>query len=1091
MTFDYSLSKPTQEFYIPLPENDVYTDMLSKINPETVSGDIMNSLISVAISTDHTVIWYDHWEDSYEDDVKTPKQAKTEIWGDRNASNGCHPGIENCKDSDDVFMAGDAFVIQQLVKVPRNSNNWWNDGIKYDGGDRILASFPISINRGEFAENPGHTLAGGVEVMDTAQWGKSYEAPVGMNTPSESSAFKYSRLFVMSATNNNGITMSNGKKLFLNRGQTISLDVDQGDSLIATEPVQVTLCTGDMGPNAQQLRWFSLLPTESWSGQYLTPVGDGKTKLVVYNPNSDSITVKVNYMDNKGKQSTEKITLPSKSTKTSSVIPVGSGAELASTDGNFLALSISDNWGFPVQPASLLTPQVHVGWGLGCTENDCLGKTENSVVWITPLEDCDIFVDIENSGENYAKYSLKKLQSLKLQDSTDEGNMSGSMIFATEPNSGPTGKPVHIAAAWGQDPSVTSSSPQMNLGAALLPFSSVRVNAVVDKITATPGDVLTYTVTVQNVGQTEIKTGGYTIINPAVPQAEYILSSVSYSADGGASFFTVSDQESSDSVETTFPLDESGLPSQRDLPRRGGVHQIIFKVTVDPMKVVSNTIVNAGLVQIPNASYIPYLVKTTLTFAPGIKVENFVDAGEKGDFGCMQGIKEVASVNGDTVTYCFKITNVGKTYLNNIRLSNDKLDLNAAALPEILQLAPQETFVVSRTFEITGDLLNTIKAEANPVFANGQDIAGVPDVAATDSSGVKMVEYEPKIVIENTVYKGDMGTEPCQTQGVKKLSGHSNDFVTYCFKVFNKGNTHLSDIKVSSPVLDFEKLDVGTIEPNSSKLVSFVSKISKDLSIVAKATGVPTTPNGKLIPGLFDVQHVDSSEVNVQTATERRLVATTSAASGNCMQDAWEDAGNSQDLVCRAKEVYLENISTDRKTCNQGETVRLTINADIFLHAARYDLGWYVATDGGDALHGTCKIGGLTPDTQYKVTEGNKDVIIGSVAWNNDFKDGNDGCGDVFINGGGGCRIAVPFLKDVDVQCVDSNNDDVLDVSVCFSWRTAGTDGFCTLSLDDPKTTGNVPDLYPGTPSKCFCARYDIPNVTVVKPVSPASLTPC
>jgi hypothetical protein len=51
-------------------------------------------------------------------------------------------------------------------------------------------------------------------------------------------------------------------------------------------------------------------------------------------------------------------------------------------------------------------------------------------------------------------------------------------------------------------------------------------------------------------------------------------------------------------------------------------------------------------------------------------------------------------------------------------------------------------------------------------------------------------------------------------------------------------------------------------------------------------------------------------------------------------------------LVCTAKEVYLDAIQIkDRSTCNSGDDATVSIHADIIFNAARYDVGWYIATD--------------------------------------------------------------------------------------------------------------------------------------------------
>jgi len=92
----------------------------------------------------------------------------------------------------------------------------------------------------------------------------------------------------------------------------------------------------------------------------------------------------------------------------------------------------------------------------GCTGNKCWYQEERSVVWVTPTQDADIYVDYNNSGDpnDYAIFPTDQLRTLKLADKGDT-DMSGAVIFATKPGTGHTGPPVDIAAAWGQNPEVS------------------------------------------------------------------------------------------------------------------------------------------------------------------------------------------------------------------------------------------------------------------------------------------------------------------------------------------------------------------------------------------------------------------------------------------------------------------------------------------------------------------------------------------------------------------------------------------------------------------------------------------------------------
>lgn len=394
---DLSLAKPTQTFFIPMPEGDVFENALRKINSGAdKNGNLwvrgkMVSLVSVAISTDDTVIYYDHWEDGYEKDATNPKSQNTGIWGDGNASNGCRPDValvRTCLDADDVLNAGDSFVIESKITVPRDTSNWFSSGgIKIDGGDRLEVNFPVTITRGEYAEYPGSLLAGGVEVHDTSKWGTEYEAPVGRDFKVETEAFDYVRLFLMSGSNDNIVTLPGGLKKTLNMGESTSVDVNMGDKVTSTQPLQVDILTGDPG-STFEMRWFSLLPTPSWSDSYVAAVGDSfaRTKVLLYNPSMNAITATIKNLNSQGNLISTTISLPSKKSTYSHVIPTGSGALIESPGNMFTALSVTDtelytsttsggteylhgqafDWGYPLQPTNQLTPQVLVGWGYVC-----------------------------------------------------------------------------------------------------------------------------------------------------------------------------------------------------------------------------------------------------------------------------------------------------------------------------------------------------------------------------------------------------------------------------------------------------------------------------------------------------------------------------------------------------------------------------------------------------------------------------------------------------------------------------------------------------------------------------------------------------
>jgi hypothetical protein len=185
-----------------------------------------------------------------------------------------------------------------------------------------------------------------------------------------------------------------------------------------------------------------------------------------------------------------------------------------------------------------------------------------------------------------------------------------------------------------------------------------------------------------------------------------------------------------------------------------------------------------------------------------------------------------------------------------------------------------------------------------------------------------------------------------------------------------------------------------------------------------------------------------------------------------CMEDKWNAAGNSQGLNCTAKEVYIEELPDGSKIIDAeivdgdgcaypGDTATVNIIADIHFNSDRYDVGVYTSLDGGDALTGTCGVDVLNP-------------LAPPPAFDAD----GDACGDVDTPGGGATFDTFAF-QTLTVTCEDTDFDGFLDLGTCFSWRTNGNNELCTAAGD----------VYPGTPSKCFCERVNIPV-----PVPPAEL---
>jgi IgGFc binding protein len=225
----------------------------------------MESIISIAISSDNTIIWYDHWEDGFDVDSLNYAGPTTLVWGDGNADNGCPPKVVPCTDAVDVISAGQSYVIQTSVVVPRNVAVR-----EFDAGDKIQSNLPIAVTRGAFPKAAGSVIAGAADVYDVESWGKSFRIPMGPNLPkaglftgSTTSAidwFEHTSVYFMAAQDGTVVTKPDGTTVTLKQGENGWALANMGDTLVSTKPIQVHVVTGDKDTN-YEMRWYSLLPT--------------------------------------------------------------------------------------------------------------------------------------------------------------------------------------------------------------------------------------------------------------------------------------------------------------------------------------------------------------------------------------------------------------------------------------------------------------------------------------------------------------------------------------------------------------------------------------------------------------------------------------------------------------------------------------------------------------------------------------------------------------------------------------------------------------------------------------------------------------
>jgi hypothetical protein len=206
--------------------------------------------------------------------------------------------------------------------------------------------------------------------------------------------------------------------------------------------------------------------------------------------------------------------------------------------------------------------------------------------------------------------------------------------------------------------------------------------------------------------------------------------------------------------------------------------------------------------------------------------------------------------------------------------------------------------------------------------------------------------------------------------------------------------------------------------------------------------------------GRFEVILLNSRRVAIAgLAVAAVVVAGPALAQDLCIEEA---AG--QTLNCTANDVSIALILVEEiiDACEfEGDTAQVILQAQVSAGAnERFDIGFYIATDGGDARTGTCERGFLTPVGSPT----DEDSGVGPYP----DLDG-DVCGDI--------TQSATFLRDVNngqpitIACTRSSEDpSKVEINSCVSWDHQGN------SLD----CSGVEDTFPGTKSKCNCSTLTI-----------------
>ena len=525
-----------------------------------IDDDIITT-IAIAILSDNTIIYYDHWEDGLEKNLLDPAQDTTEIWGDGDPTNGKPPNFPG-----DILLKG-SIVLQNRVPVPRNPNSR-----RFDGGDKLTAiGGGIAVTRAAWPlhdKPPDSTIeilyAGSWELYPTSRWDTKYLIPVGENLdgigPNQRPAFEVVGLNVQAAEkntiieidlNNDGTAehtpiLDQGEQFTL-IGKQQGLDALQsvlvGTRVESTndKPIQVHILIANPDESFEA-RAYTIVPFDQWKGDYIAPrSSDGDYWL--YNPNASPLQVTAETFS-----TTTVITIPANTTfrySTGVTMSQATGLHFFAAQNFYGVVALDEDsaqdWGYALVPVDNLTTQELIGFGPG--NNNPIPDDDESRVYITALQATS--VTVRYSDGTTTTVHVPRLAEVPI--TAPDHDMSGSFLFTRD------GTP--FIAVWGQDSSADPALPSIDIGTSVVPLPSLALQKTMvlfedtdNSETITWGDVVKFTLRAYNNTINPLPNG---VLEDRLPNT------VTYVP--GSS--TVNNVSISDDITNTtlFPFDEGGL----------------------------------------------------------------------------------------------------------------------------------------------------------------------------------------------------------------------------------------------------------------------------------------------------------------------------------------------------------------------------------------------------------------------------------------------------------------------------------------------------------------------------------------------------
>eukprot|EP01092_Planopodium_desertum_P011468 TRINITY_DN5216_c0_g1_i1.p1 TRINITY_DN5216_c0_g1~~TRINITY_DN5216_c0_g1_i1.p1 ORF type:complete len:367 (-),score=81.66 TRINITY_DN5216_c0_g1_i1:118-1218(-) len=185
-----------------------------------------------------------------------------------------------------------------------------------------------------------------------------------------------------------------------------------------------------------------------------------------------------------------------------------------------------------------------------------------------------------------------------------------------------------------------------------------------------------------------------------------------------------------------------------------------------------------------------------------------------------------------------------------------------------------------------------------------------------------------------------------------------------------------------------------------------------------------------------------------------------------CLNTNWKvNGGRTGNLQCTQGATILSaEVVGVPETCDSGSIHTATLKVTIATPSAdRYDIGYYLDLNGGDAFDGyDCYSGYLNPI----VAPGQLASPISGVGPYSNL-DG-DSCGDLSKHH----PSVITTTEEIEFLCQDTDADEKVNLKYCFSWKLNSGNIACSSHLQ----------AYPAQVSQCACGELNVDNLQVVEP---------